>query len=183
MIDAVKSLLGLKPLIRRAMRPRIARSALDRKPALIVLIYHSIDADPPAHLARMGVTTHPDAFDNHMRWAKATYEMVSLAEGVRRLRSGALRRTCMAVTFDDGFQTAVDYGLWALSRYDIPCRFFVNGAFLQGERCWINDVARLETAGRTDVLRDVFGPCPGKSYLTYLRQSAKCGSRRETRPS
>lgn len=159
-------------MIRRAMRPRIARSALDRHPALIVLTYHSIDPDPPTHHTAMGVTTHPEAFEEHMQWAKTRFEMISLSEGVRRLRNGRLTRTCLAVTFDDGFQSTHDHGLKILLDGRIPSTFFLNASFLQGESCWIFDVAKLESDGRTDELREIFGPCRGPSYVQYLRSSA-----------
>ncbi len=167
-----KSWLGIKSRIRAAVRPRLARSVLDRRSALIVLAYHAIDPDPPAFMLRTGVVTRPDVFESHMRWARSRYATVALSEGVRLLRAGRLDRTSVAVTFDDGYRVTVEHGLPILIGHDIPCTFFVNGLFLDGRECWIDDVASLETAGRTDVLKDIFGPCPCGSYTRYLRREA-----------
>ena len=107
-----------------------------------------------------------------MRWVKEHYETVSLADGIACWQAGELRRTSVAVAFDDGFLATLEHALPILERLAIPCTFFVNGAFLNGGRYWFDDVVSLESAGRTDVLHAAFGPCPGASYSTYLRRQA-----------
>ncbi|HUU82387.1 MAG TPA: polysaccharide deacetylase family protein [Phycisphaerae bacterium] len=165
--------MGIKSAIRSVVRPPLVRSALDRRATLIVLLYHWVEPDPPRFLSGAGVTTHPDAFDDHLRYVRARYEVVSLWEGVRRARAGALTRTCVAVTFDDGPGTFGEYSLPILEKHGVPCTVFVNRAFLKGGRHWLFEVAWLEQEGRRELLEEIFGPCPGPSYVRYLRREAE----------
>ncbi len=168
----LQNMFGLKPAIRSTLRTRFAKSVLDRRPALIVLLYHAVDPNPPQYLRDLGVVTHPRAFEDHMLWAKSCFELVSLSEGIRRLRSGTLTKTCLALTFDDGLKSVADHAAPVLLQHDIPATLFVNHASLTGQRCWIYDVAQLESAGRKEALEEVFGTsCPG-SMSSYLRNHA-----------
>lgn len=165
-------LMGIKSAIRSVVRPPLMRSALDRKPALIVLLYHWVDPDPPAFLSKAGVATNPDALEDHIRWIRARYDVVSLSEGTRRLRNDALPRTCVAVTFDDGPHVFDDYARPILARYQVPATLFVNHAFLTGGRHWLFEVAWLQQEGKSALLEDIFGPCQGSCYVRYLRRHA-----------
>ena len=168
----LQSMFGLKPAIRSTLRTRFAKSVLDRRPALIVLLYHAVDPSPPQYLRDLGVVTHPHAFEDHLLWAKSCFELVSLSEGIRRLRSGTLTKTCLALTFDDGLKSVADHAVPVLIRHGIPAALFVNHASLTGRRCWIYDVAQLESEGRKEALEEVFGTsCPGL-FSSYLRHQA-----------
>ncbi|MCH8968964.1 MAG: polysaccharide deacetylase family protein [Planctomycetes bacterium] len=168
----LQSVFGLKRAIRSTLRARFAKSVLDRRPALIVLLYHAVDPSPPQYLRDLGVVTHPHAFEDHLLWAKSCFELVSLSEGIRRLRSGTLTKTCLALTFDDGLKSVADHALPVLIRHGIPAALFVNHASLTGQRCWIYDVAQLESEGRKEALEEVFGTsCPGL-FSSYLRHQA-----------
>ncbi len=168
----LQSVFGLKPAIRSTLRTRFAKSVLDRRPALIVLLYHAIDPNPPRYLCDLGVVTHPGAFEDHMLWVKSCFELVSLSDGIRRLRSGTLKKTCLAVTFDDGLKSVADHAVSALIRHSIPATLFVNHASLAGQRCWIYDVAQLESQGRKEALEEVFGTSCPDSLVSYLRHHA-----------
>ena len=163
---------GLKPMIRASLRARFARSVLDRRPALIVLLYHSIDPNPPQCLQTLNIVTHPLAFENHMRWIRKNFELVALSEGIRRLRTGGLDRTCVAVTFDDGLQSVAEHAIPILTQHGIPATLFINHATLIGNRCWIYDVAQLESEGKEEVLQAVFGASDDGSFTSYLRHRA-----------
>lgn len=162
----------IKSAIRSFVRKRLARSALDRRPALIVLLYHAVDPDPPPYLACTGVVTHPAEFEDHIRWIRRNYDVVALSEGIRRLRSGELRRTSLSITFDDGLSSCVGQGLGILEEHGVPCTLFVNRAFLNGRQQWLYEVAYLEAEHKFDVLSEVFGPCEGPSFVEYLRWSS-----------
>ncbi|MCH8969685.1 MAG: hypothetical protein IIA66_11280 [Planctomycetes bacterium] len=51
----LQSVFGLKPAIQSTLRARFAKSVLDRRPALIVLLYHAVDPNPPRYLHDLGV--------------------------------------------------------------------------------------------------------------------------------
>jgi len=163
---------GLKPAIRSTLRNRFAKSVLDRRPALIVLLYHSIDPDPPRYLHDLGVVTQPRAFEDHMMWVQSCFEFVSLSEGIHRLRSGTLTKTCLALTFDDGLKSVAEHAVPVLIRHGIPATLFVNHASLTGQRCWIYDVAQLESEGRKEALEELFGTSCAGSMSSYLRHHA-----------
>ena len=168
----LQSVFGLKPAIRSTLRNRFAKSVLDRRPALIVLLYHSIDPDPPRSLHDLGVVTEPRAFEDHMLWVQSCFELVSLSEGIRRLRSGTLTKTCLALTFDDGLKSVAEHAVPVLIRHGIPATLFVNHASLTGQRCWIYDVAQLESEGRKEALEELFGTSCAGSMSSYLRHHA-----------
>ncbi len=168
----LQSVFGLKPAIRSTLRTRFAKSVLDRRPALIVLLYHAVDPSPPQYLRELGVVTHPRAFEDHVLWANSCFELVSLSVGIRRLRSGMLKKTCLAVTFDDGLKSVADHAVPVLIRHGIPATLFVNHASLTGQRCWIYDVAQLESEGRKGALQEVFGTSCVDSLSSYLRHRA-----------
>ncbi len=168
----LQSVFGLKPAIRSTLRTRFAKSVLDRRPALIVLLYHAVDPNPPQYLRDLGVVTDPRAFEDHMLWAQGCFELVSLSEGIRRLRSGTLKKACLAVTFDDGLKSVADHAVPVLIQNGIPATLFVNHASLTGQRCWIYDVAQLESEGRKEALEEVFGTSCAGSLSRYLRHHA-----------
>ncbi len=165
-------MFGLKPAIRSTLRTRFAKSVLDRRPALIVLLYHAVDPNPARHLRDLGVVSHPRAFEDHMRCVKSRFELVSLSDGIAKLRSGTLKKTCLAVTFDDGLKSVADHAVPILIRHNIPATLFVNHASLSGQRCWIYDVAQLESEGRIAALQEVFGTSCVGSFSSYLRHHA-----------
>ncbi len=162
----------LKSAVKRGFRQRLAGSALERCPALIVLVYHSIDPDPPPYLKAMGVTTHPDTLDAHAAWARDHFDIVRLAEGIDRLRGGRLPTTCVAFSFDDGLRLTCELAVPILGRYHIPATFFLHHHLLTGRAGWMYTVARLEHEGHTAELEEVFGPCAGESFTGYLRWQA-----------
>ena len=165
-------MFGLNRAIRSTLRAHFAKSVLDGRPALIVLLYHAVDPNPPQYLRELGVVTHPRTFQDHMLWAKSSFELVSFSEGILRLRSGTLTKTCLALTFDDGLKSVADHAVPVLIRHGIPAALFVNHASLTGRRCWIYDVAQLESEGRKEALEEVFGTsCPGL-FSSYLRHQA-----------
>lgn len=160
----------LKRFARNAVRSRMLHSALGRKPAFIVLLYHQIDPDPPAYLSDAGVVTTPEAFEENLLWAKRHFEFVHFSEGIRRLRQGELNESCCALTLDDGYRMAMDYAMPILERENIPCTLFINGDCLKGKPLWTNQVASLQAHDRTDALEKIFGPCAHHpSILSYLR--------------
>ncbi len=154
------------------IRPRLLRSALDRKPALIVLLYHGVDHNPPSYLKDAGVVTHPDDFRAHVQWARQHYDVTSLSDGIELLRSGQLKRTTFAFTFDDGLISCCGQGLNILKQHDVPSTLFINGSSLTTGRLWQYEVAWMEKNGNQNLLKDIFGPCDGPTYARYLRRTA-----------
>ena len=161
----------VKSAIRSIVRVPLMRSALQRRPALIVPLYHAVDPDPPAFMARMQIVTHPAEFEEHLLWFRENFAIAPLAEAIQLLRTGALKRSTVAITFNDGLESWDRHARPLLREYDIPCTVFVNAATLRVGYVWQYAVAWLEQQGRRDVLEECFGPCDG-DYLHELRWNA-----------
>ena len=94
--------------------------AAQRRLPIAILYYHRI-ADDGATQCTMPNRT----FIDQMRWLRRNFELISMAEVQRRLRSGVNDRRAVHVTFDDGYadncQTAIPW----LVKEGIPCTYFV----------------------------------------------------------
>jgi peptidoglycan/xylan/chitin deacetylase (PgdA/CDA1 family) len=60
-----------------------------------------------------------------MRWIKARFDVISLAELQARMRSGVNRRPAVSITFDDGYAENCNRALPLLIEEEIPCTYFV----------------------------------------------------------
>ena len=94
--------------------------AAQRRMPIAALYYHRIADD--------GATpwTMPNrTFIDQICWLRRNFELISMAEVQRRLRSGVHDRPALHITFDDGYadncQTAIPW----LVREQIPCTYFV----------------------------------------------------------
>ena len=91
---------------RRTMLASVARAALDialpggAGARLSVLAYHRV---LPAPDPLLPFDPSVEEFEQTMRWVKATFNVLPLAEGVAGLRNGKLPRRALAITFDDGY--------------------------------------------------------------------------------
>lgn len=102
----------------RALRNRFD-AARGRAP-LMILFYHRVADD------RANAWTCPfDLFARQMRWLKAHFDMISLAELQERMRRGVNRRAAVSITFDDGYADNCDRALPLLIEERIPCTYFV----------------------------------------------------------
>ena len=94
--------------------------AAQRRLPIAVLYYHRIADD-----AAMECTMPNQTFIDQMCWLRQNFEMISMEEVQRRLRSGVNDRPAVHVTFDDGYadncQTAIPW----LVKERIPCTYFV----------------------------------------------------------
>jgi peptidoglycan/xylan/chitin deacetylase (PgdA/CDA1 family) len=88
--------------------------------AIVVLAYHRIadDQATPWTIANR-------AFARHIDWLSDRFDLISLAEGQRRLRIGDNSRTAVCITFDDGYSENCHQAIPLLTRRRIPCTYFV----------------------------------------------------------
>jgi peptidoglycan/xylan/chitin deacetylase (PgdA/CDA1 family) len=93
----------------------LRESARGRVP-LVVLCYHRI-ADSVA----TPWTIPNRLFVRQIRWLQRHFEMISLEETQRRIRSGVNRRPAVSITFDDGYSENCREALPFLVRERIPC--------------------------------------------------------------
>ena len=115
-------------------RDNARRMAAGCAPA-IVLFYHRI-ADNGA----TPWTASNRTFARQMRWLKSRFDMVSLAEVQRRLRSGQNFRPCVSITFDDGYADNCHKALPLLLAEQIPCTYFVATRHILEDKLFPHDV-------------------------------------------
>ncbi len=79
-----------------------------------ILCYHNVVPEGvPSPWDRVGVHMPLAAFERQMRWLARNYDVIPLADHVRRVRRGGSLRGVAAVTFDDGYRGVFDYA-WPL---------------------------------------------------------------------
>ena len=102
---------------RRRLQQRL--SAAGQSPAMVLFYHRVADSSPNAW------TCPTKTFARQMHWLQQHFDMVSLTEAERRLRSGNNTRPCVSVTFDDGYAENCDFAIPLLVREGIPCTYFV----------------------------------------------------------
>jgi len=101
-----------------------------------ILFYHRVaDSFPNAW------TISNRRFSQHIEWLERRFDLISLEEAQRRIRSGDSPRPAVALTFDDGYAENCDYALPLLIRKKIPCTYFVASMFVREGWPFPHDVA------------------------------------------
>lgn len=130
-------------LLLGALAPAGARSRLT------VLIYHRVLAAPDP--LRPGEPT-PAEFETRLRWLKAHFNALPLADAVAGLQAGRLPARPLAITFDDGYRDNHDLAAPILARLGVPATFFVATGFLDGGIMFNDVVIEAVRQARGDAL-------------------------------
>ncbi len=109
---------------------------LSPTPRLSVLAYHRV---LPQHDALLPSEPAAAAFEDRMRWVRANFEVLPLAEAANALARQRLPKRALSITFDDGYADNYEVALPILLRLGLPATFFVATGFLDGG-CMFNDV-------------------------------------------
>jgi len=109
--------------------------AAQRRMPILVLYYHRIADD------RATECTMPNrVFIDQVDWLRRNFELISMDEVQRRLRSGINDCPAVHITFDDGYadncQTAIPW----LVKQRIPCTYFVTAAGVLDRRPFHHDL-------------------------------------------
>ncbi len=103
-----------------ARRRRNAREARAGRAPVMVLFYHRIADEAPNDW-----TASRRTFARQLRWLKQNFDLVSLEEAQRRIRSGCNERAAVSITFDDGYADNCRFALPLLIDEQIPVTYFV----------------------------------------------------------
>jgi peptidoglycan/xylan/chitin deacetylase (PgdA/CDA1 family) len=71
-------------------------------------------------------------FVQHLDWLQENFDVVSLAEAQRRVRSGFNDRPSVAITFDDGYSENCEFAIPELVRRQMPVTYFVVSQSIAG---------------------------------------------------
>jgi peptidoglycan/xylan/chitin deacetylase (PgdA/CDA1 family) len=111
------------------------RAAAGRAP-IMVLGYHRIADDQATPWTQTN-----RSFARQMAWLRQHFDMISLGEAQRRLRSGRNHRAAVSITFDDGYAANCVSALPLLLREGIPCTYFVSTRNVLEGRPFDHDLA------------------------------------------
>lgn len=124
--------------------------------SLLVLIYHRVLPEPDPLLP-----DEPDAtgFAAQLDVIGSLFNVLPLAEAVRRLRAGQLPARAVCITFDDGYANNCEVALPVLKSRDMPATVFVAPGFLSGGRMFNDTVieAVRRASCELDLTREGFG--------------------------
>ena len=103
---------------------------------VVVLFYHRV-ADDFAD----GWTVSNRTFTRQILWLKRHFELISLAEAQRLIRSGENQRPCVSITFDDGYADNCHAAIPLLVKEHVPCTYFVTATNVLDNVPFPHDVA------------------------------------------
>ncbi len=113
------------------------RAARSGRAPVIVLFYHRVADEHPTPW-----TISTRLFARQMDWLRRRFDMISLEEAQRRIRSKTNHRAGVSITFDDGYADNGRFALPLLIRERIPCTYFVSVAHVTQRVPFPHDVAR-----------------------------------------
>lgn len=87
---------------------------------IAILFYHRV-AD--THLNPWSISRRN--FAGHLDWLERDFDVISLAEAQRRIRSQTNYRQSVVITFDDGYAENCDFAIPELQRRGLPATYFV----------------------------------------------------------
>jgi peptidoglycan/xylan/chitin deacetylase (PgdA/CDA1 family) len=124
---------GSYPLRRQNLRRAAGRGRVP----VMVLFYHRIADDRAS-----AWTLSHRMFFRQMRWLRARFELVSLAEARRRILQGTNCRPCVSITFDDGYADNCREAIPWLIEQQIPCTCFVTLQNVLDGQPFVHDFAQ-----------------------------------------
>ena len=136
--DSLKTpALGLYYL---ATLPKRQQEASDREKngqvPVMVLFYHRVADEHPNDW-----TITNDRFRLQLNWIKERFDIVSLAEGQRRIAAEENDRPTVCITFDDGYADNCASAIPWLLENEIPFTYFVTSEHVQSGEPFDHDVA------------------------------------------
>ncbi len=120
--------------LRRSGVFRLVANSRWRKQRLLILCYHGISlADE--HCWRPGLYLDPRKLDQRLELLKkGGYSVLSLDEGLERLRDGALPARSVVITFDDGMYDFYKLAFPRLKNYGFPVTVYQTTYYTSCER-------------------------------------------------
>ena len=108
-----------------------------KKPAVPILMYHQIALQPHPSFIKHTVT--PAAFEAQMKWlALSRYTPITMDALLENRADGRpLPARPVIITFDDGYQDSVDYGLPTLKKYGFTAVFYLIAGLVGRNTPWL----------------------------------------------
>lgn len=97
---------------------------LDKQPAWIILGYHRVIESAEADPLNMGMCTRNHDFDAHMRYISESFPVLSINDGLQRLRD-KIPGLFFSVSMDDGYADNLNTALPIMQKFSIPASVYV----------------------------------------------------------
>lgn len=154
---------------------RNQRNAAAGRAPVYVFYYHRIADD-----AANDWTVSNAMFQRQVSWLRERFELVSLNECQRRMRSATNETPCAAITFDDGYAENCEQALPWLVKEQIPCTYFVATDFVVNERPFPHDVAMGNKFPPNTIAQLREMSAAGIDIGAHTRTHLDCGKARDT---
>lgn len=125
-----------RQLTRRTRQRLLAELRAEGRLPLGILFYHRVADQHPNPW-----TISRDNFARHLDWLQANFQLVSLAEMQRRIRSAHCEQPTVSLTFDDGYAENADFAIPELVRRGLTATYFVATDFVRTGQPFPHDVA------------------------------------------
>ena len=112
-----------------------AKLAAQRRMPIAVIYYHRI-----AHDAAIDCTIPNRTFIDQIEWLRRNFDLISMEEVQRRIRSGVNDRSAVHITFDDGYAANHHVAIPWLIKNGIPCTYFVTVQNILQQRPFDHDL-------------------------------------------
>lgn len=150
---------------------------------LVIPLYHAIVTQPLAvpHWCFLDERT----FRNQMRFLKARYLLLSLAEACERLYEGAIDQPAAVITFDDGYHNNYEVAFPILRDLSIPATVFLTTGFIDAETTpWFCQLHRalIETSRSSLVWRGDHYDLVGRQARSRALAALQAGLKRLPQP-
>jgi peptidoglycan/xylan/chitin deacetylase (PgdA/CDA1 family) len=119
-----------------ASLPWRRRAARRGAAPITILFYHRVADDHPNPW-----TISNRQFARQIRWLQRRFDLISLEEVQRRMRTGNSPRAAVSITFDDGYAENCEHALPLLIKEKIPCTYFVASRFVLENEPFPHDVS------------------------------------------
>lgn len=121
---------------------------------VLILMYHRVvDGVVARGLGHDGMYVDPETFENHLRFVKRHFLVVSLAEALDHLEQRSVKnvpgeRPLCAITFDDGWRDVYENAYPLLRSHGMAATVFLPTGFIgTRNRFWTDRLARLLDTG------------------------------------
>lgn len=111
-------------------------------PTAWILLYHRVaeTADDPHQLA-----VSPANFEEQIKFLRANYNVISLAELVGNLRNKKLHNHSVVITLDDGYADNLTLAYPILEKYRVPAAVFVTVGYIDSGESFFWDASTPST--------------------------------------
>jgi len=102
-------------------------SCICKNPGFFILVYHRTCASGSG---RPYMATPADIFEQHMKFIKDNFKIVSMTEGLKNIYERKEKNICVSVNLDDGYMDNYLYAYPVLKKYKVPATIFLTTDYI-----------------------------------------------------